>query len=103
PGKPNSRCKVVLVCFEATARNTIRADTDKTSRGHVVNVCTIFSVDRRRVVLVTQAAVQRQPWRDAIAVVGKEVETVCADLLWIIDARNAGHEREAEQQIGQRV
>ena len=65
--------------------------------------CAIFGINRRRVVFVTQPAGERQSRRDAKTVVDEKVVTLGANLLWIIDARNARQERKAEQQICERI
>ena len=103
PGKSDARRKVVLISVETAARDAVCADRHETSRRDVVNIRAIFSIDRRRVVFVTQTAVERQSRRDAIAVVDEEVVTLGANLLRIIDARDARQERKAEQEIAERV
>src|SRR6185369_5192780 len=103
PGEPDAWREVVLVSFEATTWNAVRADRYETARDNIVNSRTIVSIHRRRVVLITQAGVERQSRRDAIAVVEEEVVTLGANLLRVIDTRHTRQEGKSEQQIAERV
>src|SRR6266536_2309119 len=59
PGETNARREVVFVRRKPAARDAIRANRHETPRCDVVDTCTIFSINRRRVVFVPQAGSER--------------------------------------------
>ena len=101
PRQTDARRKVVFVRLVSAARHAVGANRHQRTRRRVVEVRAVGRIHRWRVVFVAQSSRERQIPTHAKTVVDKEVVALGAQVLRVVDARDAGDERKPEQQVSQ--
>src|SRR5262249_47709983 len=103
PGEAHARRPVVLVSRVAAPRKPIGPDSYQAPGRRVVEICAVERINRRRVVLITQACGDGQVRPDPETVIYVEAVALSAKMLMIVEVRPSRQSRKPKQQICKRV